>query len=128
MIVKNNHSVLIPKINGVYGECNFKSFGTVEILIDTIAPKIKTAVPIKKLKKIIHSAGSISFIVTDNLSGIGKYNLYVNDKWVVAEYDAKSNLITYDIPEETPEGVSVFLLVVRDKVENTRTFKLSLLR
>lgn len=128
LVIRNNNSVYVPKTNGNNGECSFKSLGTIELLTDTTAPKIKTQITLKKLKKNIGTANHISFYVNDNLSGVGKYNLFLNNNWVIAEYDAKANLITYFFDNETPLGEIKFLLTVQDKVGNTGVFKLNLKR
>ncbi len=41
---------------------------------------------------------------------------------VVAEYDAKVNLLTYYFDSETPSGNLKFKLEVEDKVSNKSTF------
>ena len=128
LVVKNNSSSIIPKVNGASLESNFKSFGKIEVLVDTVSPRLKTQVPLKKLKKTFSYADHISFRVSDNLSGIDKYNLYVNDKWVIAEYDAKSDLIHYYFDANTPTGDVNFLLTVQDRVGNTGVLKLTLKR
>lgn len=127
-ILKNNNSVCLPKVNDHFNTYNFKSFGNLTMLIDTVSPKIKTAIPLKKLKTQIKKAESISFKITDALSGIGTYFLYLNDKWVLAEYDAKSDLLTYYFDAETPMGELNFLISVQDRVGNIGTYKLHLVR
>lgn len=128
IVVKNNNSVLIPNVSDSYANINFKQFGTFEIKVDTTGPKIKPQLSIKKLKQSIKSAKQINFIITDNLSGIANYQLYLNDKWVLAEYDAKSDLLIYTIDENTPIGDLEFIVTVQDKVKNSSVYKLVLKR
>ncbi len=102
-----------------------RNFGWFQLEADTIAPKVKTKLPntvIAKIKKW----DSFSFVVTDDLSGVYKYNLYINDKWVVGEYDVKANTITYFFDKDTPPGPLGFKLEVEDRVGNKNTFVYSL--
>jgi hypothetical protein len=43
------------------------------------------------------SYSTIRFRVTDDLSGIKSYTGYIDGKWVLFEYDPKSDLIFYEI-------------------------------
>lgn len=128
VVVKNNSAVLIPVRKQDVMECYFKSFGKFELALDTSGPKIKTKSPLKILKKVIKLAEHLTFVITDNLSGIDKYHVYVNDKWVLAEYDAKSDLLTYYFDTETPTGEVKFKVEVSDKVGNVSTYLLTLVR
>ena len=35
----------------------------------------------------------------DNFSGIGKYEGFLNNEWILLDFDAKSNLLTYHFDE-----------------------------
>ena len=39
----------------------------------------------------------MTFTVIDAVSGLKTYNAYINDKWILLEYDAKSDMISYTI-------------------------------
>ncbi|MBL7896663.1 MAG: M23 family metallopeptidase [Bacteroidia bacterium] len=127
-ILKNNNSVCLPKVSENFNSYNFKSFGNLTMMLDTIAPTIKTAVPLKRLKTQIKKAENLSFKISDNLSGIANYYVYINDQWVLAEYDAKSDLLTYFFNAETPTGELKILVSVQDRVGNVGTYKLNLTR
>ena len=92
-----------------------------------MAPKIKTKLNAKQILKI-KKFEEFGFVVSDNLSGINKYNLFVNDKWVIGEYDAKSDLITYYFDADTPPGNLQFKLEAEDKVGNKAVFEYLLKR
>ena len=68
-------------------------FGKFFIMIDTIKPKIKL------LNTSLVNQKSISFAISDNLSGIETYNGYVDDKWVLFEFQPKLGKITYYFDE-----------------------------
>jgi len=98
------------------------------LVIDSSGPALKTKIPAKKLKAAIKKADHLTFVMTDNLSGINKYSLFINDKWVLAEYDGKSDLLTYWFDSETPTGELKVELKVSDKVGNEPLLKLNLRR
>ncbi len=128
MVLISNSSTSVPIKSGEVNEYNLKNFGKFKLLIDTTGPKIKTSIPIKKLKKIFRNQGHLSFVITDNLSGIGRYSIFINDKWVLAEYDAKSDTLTYFFDKDTPNGSLNIMVVVLDKVGNSSAYKLNLQR
>ena len=69
-----------------------RDFGRYTLYYDTIAPVIR----LYRAPSAYNYKGrkTISARITDNLSGIKSYNCYIDDKWVLFEYDAKSNKIT----------------------------------
>lgn len=104
-----------------------KNFGWFQLNVDTTKPEIKLLYRITKTKTQ-KNITSIDFKITDDGSGIGKYNLYINDNWVLTEFDAKNDLLNYTINNDTPVGEVKFRLEVEDKVKNinTLTFELNL--
>ena len=121
LILKTGSNNYLPQIKNDSVYFFPKKFGTFELVYDTIKPTIKTSLKPKQLKRIKNHK-SFSFKISDNLSGILNYDLFVNDKWVIAEYDAKVNLLTYYFDSETPSGNLKFTLEVEDKVSNKSTF------
>jgi len=117
LVLKSGSSVLSPIVKRDSVFYSVKTFGWFLIDQDTVSPKIKTALAVSKISKI-KKFDSFSFLVTDELSGVYKYNLFINDSWVLGEYDAKSDMITYDFDENTPKGPLSFRLEVEDRVGN----------
>jgi hypothetical protein len=76
-------------------ESYIRSFGDYAVVLDTSAPVIKPK--FKHTHKILNFSekDSIAFFITDNLSGISTYDGFIDGKWVLFEYDAKSNTISY---------------------------------
>jgi hypothetical protein len=115
-------------IGGIYENgwltSDTKTFGTFTYAYDTIAPYITIVKSIKKTK----SKNFISFKINDNLSGIKEYHLYLNNKWTITEYDAKTEQLICYFNEQTPTGKIVLTLEVTDKVNNKNTFKTKLER
>lgn len=64
-----------------------RSFGDFVILTDSIAPTIS---PIHLSKE------SVKFKINDSLSGIKKFDVFVNNEWVLMDYDYKTSLIWSD--------------------------------
>lgn len=94
-----------------------KEFGHFKLALDTVAPNIKIPYSARQLKDI-WKMDSFSFAITDGNSGIGRYNLWLNNSWVLSEYDAKAGLLTYYFDEDTPIGMLNFKLEVQDKAGN----------
>jgi len=104
-----------------------KAFGNFNYAYDTVAPVI--AYGYKKTKPAtIKGYRNLAFKVSDALSGIGEYNLYINNIWQIAEYDAKSSTIFCYFDESTPSGSIDIRLEVSDKVGNKASFDWKTLR
>ena len=125
-VLVNGGNVANPTQTGAINEYQLKKFGTFRLVIDSTGPLLKTKIPAKKLKTAIKKADHLTFVMTDNLSGINKYSLFINDKWVLAEYDGKSDLLTYWFDAETPLEEMRIELKVSDRVGNESVLKLKL--
>lgn len=104
-----------------------RSFGGYAIALDSIAPKIT---PINIYANAnMSKKWSISLKITDNLSGIGSYRGTIDGKWVLMEYDAKNDKLSYFFDDERlKSGQHVFQLVVKDKVGNKKIYKANFTR
>lgn len=114
MVALNEGNCLVGKYENGWFKTESKSFGVFGIGYDTMAPTIVFPSSKKKSAKIVPKT-SVQFKITDNLSGIADYNIYVNDVWQIAEYDAKSNTVTCYFTELNPKNLR---LEVVDKVGN----------
>jgi hypothetical protein len=67
----------------------------------------------------------LKIVITDNLSGISEYSLRINGKWVLAEYDAKNDLLMYEYDSNTLRRtkLNVELIVIDRKDNFTRITK-----
>lgn len=96
-----------------------KNFGTYKIVIDTAAPKIKFVKPRSKKKRKIYKNGDIiNFQVGDDISGIGVFKMYVDDKFFLSEYEHKTGMIFFEINEKIARGKVKVRLELRDKKNN----------
>jgi hypothetical protein len=107
-------------------EARTRSFGTFILVKDTTAPQVK---PVKlPANSNVSSLKRLSFKVTDDVCGIASYNAYINDSWVLLEYDLKYDDMYYIIDEKMPTGSFVFKVVVSDRCGNETIWERTLTR
>lgn len=98
----------------------FRTFGTYSVGIDTVAPEIR----VNGFKDGIDLSGrkELKFYISDDFSGIGSYEAYIDDNWVLFEYDPKNNLILhrFDSRRITKGSVHSLKLKVTDNRGNVR--------
>jgi len=63
---------------------------------------------------------SIRFTLDDKLSGVASYNGYIDNQWVLFEYDPKNKLLFYTFDKERLQGGKMHELEVyaEDMTEN----------
>ena len=98
------------------------SLGVFFIAKDTISPEIK---PINFYKgQWISKLNYLKIKVRDDFSGIKKYKGYLNDKWILFEYEPKTNTLTYDFSDiifkKTKHNLKIYL---EDNVGNKKVLK-----
>lgn len=98
-----------------------KTLGKYKLLSDTIAPKIIISKPIEG--KWL-SQDTIQLQISDVGSGIKNYNGFLNGKWVLFEYDNKTNKIIHFFSDEfLIDGANELKVIVIDNVGNSTTFE-----
>lgn len=103
-----------------------RSFGNYFIDIDTIAPQI---IPISLSDSAnINGRNLIQFKIKDYESGIKSFHLSLDDEWILADYDAKNDLITYYIDELFSIGWHKVSIHVIDERGNSSSQTLILLK
>ena len=112
MIIKNGDNCLVGKYEKGWLTAESKLFGVFSYGYDTIAPTI--VFPQSKKKKIT-PIKFLSFKINDNLSGIDNYNIFLNNSWQIAEYDAKSNTISCYLNEPASGKLKIEVI---DRVGN----------
>jgi hypothetical protein len=81
-----------------YVTTSVKTFGDFIVTVDSVPPEIK---PVNFTGRGRYAAGhTISFNISDTLSGIRKYMGLIDKTWALFEYDLKNNLLTYKIDRE----------------------------
>lgn len=86
-----------------------REFGDYTLLTDSIAPSITP---------ITLSNSNLKFKIKDGLSGIRNFNVFVNEKWVLMDYDYKTNLIWSVDLTISNERKNVIKVIVTDQAEN----------
>ncbi len=81
-----------------YVTAEVRSFGKYAIAIDTVAPGI-TALNLHAGKTITTEPG-LRFVIKDNLSGISSYKAYLDNNWVLMQYDPKNELLVYTFDDD----------------------------
>ncbi len=100
---------------------SIREFGNYCILVDTVPPKIK---PLNiSNKKSLLKQTTIKIKIEDELSGIDAYNGYLNDKWILMEYDAKNDLLIYNFDKLLKDGENKFKLIVEDNKGNVSSYE-----
>lgn len=107
--------------NGDFLETRIGGFGTYFITVDTVSPVIQ---PITLAKSEKAASGKLDFKIRDHLSGIGNYVAFIDNQWVLFEYDEKNDLISCNLStEKIDKGQHKIVLWVFDKVGNIATFE-----
>ncbi|HPM13091.1 MAG TPA: peptidoglycan DD-metalloendopeptidase family protein [Bacteroidales bacterium] len=94
--------------------------GTFGVVLDTVAPFVK---PNFANNGNLQANKSLSFKISDNFSGIKEYNAYVDDEWVILNYDAKSATVYLKFADTNMQFNTKHSLriEVRDMCNNTTT-------
>jgi len=97
-----------------------RSFGSFFISIDTIAP---TIVPANVSNgQSMKGISKMTFKIRDNLSGIKSFNGYIDGKWALMEFDAKTSTLWHSFNDQTgSSGKHTLKLVVDDVKNNVKT-------
>ena len=62
--------------------------------------------------------------INDKVSGIKNYRATLNERWILMEYDTKTQLLTYDFEDQTITEIENNLkIIVTDNVGNSSTFE-----
>ena len=75
------------KIDEKWISAEVKKMGTYQLIIDTVAPKI-IQLGNNRLKKINQS---LNFKIADDLSGVENYDVYIDEQWVLSNYNYKTS-------------------------------------
>lgn len=107
-------------------EVETRNLGEFTLKIDSIAPKVS---PVNfKNGQSATELKSLKFKISDDMTGIDSYNIYLNDKWVLGQYDAKNDLLYYEFDSHAPAGSINVKVVVKDGVGNKKTYTAKVVR
>lgn len=90
-------------------------FGQYCLMIDSIPPQIK----VNFFNKNMSSRKSFSFALTDDLSGLESYDVYIDGKWVLAELEGKNAVLKVKLDDARIErGAHDVVVRVSDERKN----------
>lgn len=105
-----------------------KKLGKFKILTDSIPPDIN----FYNLKndQWISNRKKLTIKIKDNESGIKSFNGWINNKWILLEYESKKNMLTYDFEDKVNSNDSKNELVVsvKDNCGNVSMKKITFYR
>ena len=93
-----------------------REFGTYYVRVDTTAPQIKALNVIAG--RNMRTYKKLLFKISDNLSGITDFDTYLDGKWMVTDYDAKSATLFHVLDQTLSVGEHIFKVVVTDERNN----------
>ncbi len=119
LVWKNEHGGWVSKggkFDGAFVGGKVREFGDYAVKIDTTPPRITPVniVPGRNMR----AYRNIVFTIGDNLSGLADFDTYIDDKWVITEYDAKSARLTHQLDMKLPAGTHTFKVVAVDERNN----------
>ena len=119
---KGKVSSLGGKMKDGYLETKTFSMGEYTIKIDTVAPTVKATN--FKDGQSVSALKSLRFKIADDMTGIETYDIYLDDVWVLGQYDAKNALLYYEFDDKISKGTNKVKVVVTDGVGNIKTLNL----
>jgi hypothetical protein len=128
LVVMVNPGGGLSPVGGEYAEgwivAHPRAFGDFAVVADTIPPIIR---PLSLKNNTLLNKTRIDFKISDNLSGIDTYEGEIDGSWVLFEYDAKSDMLSYTIDKSRLKtGMKHDLrLKVVDERKNTAVYKAS---
>jgi hypothetical protein len=90
-----------------------RELGDFTILSDTVPPTIR---------RIYANNQAVRFKISDNLSGIARYEARINGQWLLLNFDAKTGTLYSERLRETELLRGDFELIVTDNAGNKKTF------
>ena len=104
-----------------------RTFGSYTLVADTTPPTVE-AVNFSD-GKWISKNGTLEIKIEDDLSGISTYRATVNGKFILMEYNYKTDVLTYDFEDDViSETDNNLKLIVVDNVGNSTTFEATFFR
>jgi hypothetical protein len=104
-----------------------KTLGKYILLIDNEFPKIYNLN--FKNNNWVSKLNYLTIKISDTQSGIKSYEAFIDDEWILMEYDVKKKKLSYNFSDKKLVGSKhIFKLVVSDNVGNTNTYNATFYR
>ncbi len=100
-----------------------RSFDDYTLTFDTVVPTITAHQNIRG--RVFRSNSVFTFTIDDDFSGINSFNGYLNDKWTLFEYDAKTKKLTCPLAKAPIKNGGKYQLkmIVKDNCGNETTLE-----
>ena len=112
----DNYGYVNSTMDGNSVNFSSRAFGKYTLLVDSVAPSIS---PLNVTMQ------SLKFKISDDLSGIATFSTYVNNEWILMDYDYKTKLLWSDDIGIVNENFNV-KVVVEDNVGNKAVYETQL--
>ncbi|MBQ5453736.1 MAG: hypothetical protein IIT56_12205, partial [Bacteroidales bacterium] len=117
---KNSLGYIGGKLSGDLIVAETRQFGHFVIATDTVAPKVYS----KNSVTVLSNSNNIMIGVSDNFSGISKYDCYIDGKWKLFEFDYKNARLISPVKKLGLEaGFHDLEARVEDACGNEKVFK-----
>ena len=105
-----------------------KKLGNFKILTDSVPPVINFYS--LKNNQWISNRKKLTIKINDNESGIKSFNGWINNKWILLEYESKKNMLTYDFGDKvnSNESKNELVVSVKDNCGNISMKKITFYR
>jgi hypothetical protein len=107
-------------------DASIRSFGDYVILVDTIPPTVNSVNIASGIIK--PDRKTVKVRIKDERSGINKYRAELNGNWLLMEYDAKNDLLTYHIDDRLKPGKNDLVIELTDQCNNKAVYRKTLVR
>lgn len=99
--------------------------GNFKVLTDTLKPVVKLLNFAQS--KSVAGLKALKMEIKDAESGIDKYTVKLNGAWLLVEYDAKNDLLIYEVDDRLKKGENTLSIEVYDQVGNRALRELKVL-
>lgn len=113
--------------NKEYFSCDTKFLGNFTLTEDTTPPIIE---PVNFSSETeINSLSELNIKILDDFSGIGSYQVFFNNNWILAQYEPKNKMLSVAVEELffNSEEKNILKIIVSDKVQNQQVIEIPLL-
>ena len=120
---QGKRTIVIPKITEFDYVFSLRETGMIYWDIDTVSPELKS---LFDETRVIYGGDTLKVQVKEMLSGIGSYRSSIDNKWVLSEYEPRSNQFWIFIPKNIGMGNRVIQLKAWDTKGNASEIKIKL--
>lgn len=109
------------EVEGDWLKASVNHFGNFKLMLDTVAPKL-SYLDKSNLKKFNQT---LNFKLTDNLSGVADYDVFIDGKWVMSNYSFKSTKLSIPLNKyaDIQPGEHNCKVIVKDERNNETNYE-----